>query len=700
MRSLSAVVCCGALAAALVSCVQKQERPAPAAPGGERRLLPPELAQRRAMPAVPPDSVLTLIAPSSSYLPRWKTELEQELERRASGAGGLAAADQYDDYRNLNIDKFSITKPPTTAGIRPPAEYEPSQAYLLHWASYSQTAWKALFGSIVKGAWGVVPVLMIYKDASHKAWIEGELASLGYSQSEMQDPKNIIWWEHATNAIWARDYGPVSIADSPTSGSPTLSFVDFRYYHARQHDDEIPADLAKDWGVNDFRPDLDYEGGNFMSTSDGLCAATKGVLYYNLQYSQSAVEQIFSDYLGCQASLFTATMKGGVIAHIDMYAKFASDTEMLVGEYQASQDATNKAILDGVAQLFASTQTPSGKTMQVTRIPMPNHTGALPTLNTWRTYTNSLSLVGPSGKVVLIPVYSDETTYETAALAAYAKVYPGWTLVPIDSKVIIPGQGAIHCITMQIPAGTKAKMETDPLDLCGSTEFECVKEVCGNVPAEGCCEEGILKYCSKSSLKYIDCDSNPQCGWDSAKSLYNCGTAGSADPAGAFPLSCAVVKDAGGPEGGYPDQWVDPCGDIPYQGCCEGETVKFCQSGQLKTLDCSQNPSCGWSASLGGYECGTSGGTDPTGKFPRACPGFAPDGGPDSGGADTGVPDSRPLLDSRPATDGADGGTSGDGGDDGGGGGCGCSLAGKPRPLPALPLLGLLLLGAALIRRR
>jgi hypothetical protein len=28
---------------------------------------------------------------------------------------------------------------------------------------------------------------------------------------------------------------------------------------------------------------------------------------------------------------------------------------------------------------------------------------------------------------------------------------PGYTLVPIDSRALTPGGGAIHCITMQIP---------------------------------------------------------------------------------------------------------------------------------------------------------------------------------------------------------------------------------------------------------
>jgi MYXO-CTERM domain-containing protein len=472
LRTFALIVACGALAVAGLSCVQSDEPAVGARPIVSPAPGPGGLAAGANAPAYPPDRFLVYTGGGQRFLPKWKTERERQIERlaRQARAAGLPYADQYDDYRNQNIDKFFTTQPPVTAGIRPPAEYEPSQAYLLFWPSYySQPAWKAYFGGIIKGAWGVVPLLLIYDDAAHKTWLEQELTALGYSASAMQDPQNVIWWEHQTNSIWARDYGPVSIV----SGTGVLSFVDFRYYHGRPRDDETPAELAKAWGVNDFRPDLEFEGGNFMSTSDGLCAATKGVLAYNPQLSQSAVEQLFVDYLGCQQTLLAATMTGGVIPHIDMFSKLASDTQVLVGEYTASQDAANKAILDGNAALFAAATTPTGKAIQVTRIPMPTAGTWLFIFKIWRTYTNSLSLSGPGGKVVLIPTYSGETSNESAAMAAYASVYPGWTLVKVDSEIIIPNQGAIHCTTMQIPQGQKAKMEADPPDLCGPTQIAC-----------------------------------------------------------------------------------------------------------------------------------------------------------------------------------------------------------------------------------
>jgi len=501
-------------------------------------------------------------------LPAYKTAWEEELERLMDreGPSGMALADKYSDYRDKNAAHFHITKPPATKAFRTPAEYEASQAYILNWrAGYIKASWAKLFAGILQGAWNVVPVIMLTTSTSHRTWIETQLASLGYSAAEMA--KNITWVTMKSNAIWARDFAPVSIVETGTTGKEKLSFIDYKYYHARPYDDEVPAHLAKAWGINIYRPDLSFEGGNFQTTSDGLCSVTKGVLYYNIQLSQSAVEKVLAAYQGCKKTIFAQPMTGGVIAHIDMFSKFGADDRMLVGEYTATQNAANKKILDANAKLFSSTPTPGGKTITVTRIPMPN-IGSDSWGKIWRTYTNSLSLT-PDGKpgVVLIPTYDDETSNEAAAMAAYAKVFPGWKLVKIDSKIIIPGQGAIHCITMQIPKGKRAMMETPPGNRCGPKSTSCHPNTCGSITLEGCCQGSMLKYCSKGKLRLKECFSNPTCGWNPGKAFYDCGMHGKADPSRTFPYACpGATTDAAPPaDTGYiaPDFNPDISMDLP-----------------------------------------------------------------------------------------------------------------------------------------
>jgi agmatine/peptidylarginine deiminase len=628
-------IAAAAVAALLGACVDQERQDL----GSARRAV-------RATPAAPlarPDPFFTWVGGGKGMLPAWKTSWERQAERRAriAKAAGAVAADSFDDYRNQNYTKFAITQPPAAA-VRVPAEHETSQAYLVVWQRWMGAARDKMFADIVKGVWGALPVMMAHDGAAHRTFLEQQLTAAGIPATELADPAKIVWWSRANDSVWSRDFAPVGIASVGGPGAPKLSLVDFRYYHTRTHDDEVPTDLGLLWGVNVYRPDLDFEGGNLMNTSDGLCVTTKAVLWANLGLAQSAIEDLFKKYLGCKKLLFLAPLKGEGTAHVDMFAKFGSDTAALVAEYSAAQDAANKAILDADAQLLAATTNGSGGAIAVTRLPMPakGGTAADPW---WRTYANSVALVTPTKKQIVIPVYSDESTNEAAALAAYAKVFPGWTQVTVDSKALIEWGGAVHCVTMQIPAGDRVKMESDPAPLCGAKQLACQVAKCGALKPQGCCDGELLKYCDPQSGKpeALDCSASPQCGWDSKQGWYDCGTAGGADPGGAFVKSCNVVTDAALPDLGA-DQGKP---DLPP-----------------KPRDSS------------------------VGAEPRL---------PDARAADRSAPAREaPAGERRPA---AEGGVPRTDAAAGGDGGCSCALASEPAgPAP----LALLLLSLALVVRR
>ena len=94
------------------------------------------------------------------------------------------------------------------------------------------------------------------------------------------------------------------------------------------------------------------------------------------------------------------------------------------------------------------------------------------------------------------------------------------------------------------------------------------------------------------------------------------------------------------------------CGAITTEGCCDGSTVKYCDSGKLKSLDCTSSPKCGWDSSMSYYDCGTSGGSDPSGKSPKACKASADGGTKDSGPSPDGATDGA-TKDAGASPDGA-----------------------------------------------
>ena len=239
---------------------------------------------------------------------------------------------------------------------------------------------------------------------------------------------------------------------------------------------------------------------------------------------------------------------------------------------------------------------------------------------------------------------------------------------------------------------------------------------CGKVTTQGCCDGATLWYCSSGALTKVHCGANLKCGWDPGHAVYDCGTAGSADPAAKHPMACATAGDAAMPasDGATADSappQVDaglPCGQITLAGCCDGETLWYCSNGALNHYSCQGKPKCGWQSVIKWYYCGTGGASDPSGKLPKSC-GTVPatDSGPPEFGPDLAQPD-LPAVDlAGPDLPGPD--LAGDVGGDHPATpdsalpdieqdeGCGCRVAAPPS---TLPLLALMVVALVLGRRR
>lgn len=63
----------------------------------------------------------------------------------------------------------------------------------------------------------------------------------------------------------------------------------------------------------------------------------------------------------------------------------------------------------------------------------------------------------------------------------------------------------------------------------------------------------------------------------------------------------------------------DVCKGVSYAGCCDGETLFWCEDGALMHLSCKANAHCAWNGELGYYDCGMPLGLAP-GAQTSACP--------------------------------------------------------------------------------
>ncbi len=101
---------------------------------------------------------------------------------------------------------------------------------------------------------------------------------------------------------------------------------------------------------------------------------------------------------------------------------------------------------------------------------------------------------------------------------------------------------------------------------------------CGSVTEVGRCEaEGALAvYCDDGQLREESCDSGGEaCGYDGSAGGYRC-----------IPV----------------DQ--DPCQGLDALGSCQGDTMVWCASGELREFDCGAcGWACGWASDATGFDC-------------------------------------------------------------------------------------------------
>ncbi len=525
-------------------------------------------------------------------------------ERHGAGKG-----DQFDDFRLANPNLYGITAAPKTP-LRAVGQFDDHQALLLTWTGN----FPDVYAGIVGASKPVIDIYVVHEGNLAKQQFQNAMFQHGVSTSGLN------YFNMSNDSIWMRDYGPLS-ARAPDG---TVAFVDPRYYHQRVFDDALPTKIANSWGITTYRQPLSWEGGTYIADGHGNCVYSQGVYWYG-GTSQEKIHQYQEDYLGCTSNIVIKPLSQEGTTHSDMFAKAYAPGKYLLGEYQSWQDFTNKQILDDDAAIL------EGAGMEVTRLPMPSNSNK----TLWRTYANSLFVNG----VNLVPVYTDDTAFEDEAMAVWEAAMPTWDHVKIDSTELITWAGAVHCITMTVPSGALDEVEADPPLLC-SGDFDCfptnTQAGSCSVGFEGCCTGTTLSTCDAGGVTTADCGGQG-CGWSDTTLSYQCGGSG-AGPISNAPLACGAecVPDCAGKAcgsdgcggscgtcaggatcvAGQCQEPTDPCQGISFEGCCDGNVLKWCQD-TLQTQNC--QGSCGWQAGQAYYNCGFSG-SDPSGQHPKACP--------------------------------------------------------------------------------
>lgn len=341
---------------------------------------------------------------------------------------------------------------------RLPAEWEPQSAIMLTWPfpggpwGEHSAAVEDSFVAIARAAAEDALVLITCRDGAHEAALRTRLGRAGIA------PERLRVFQCPANDCWARDHGPVTVLDN---GRPKL--LDFRFNgwggkFAADLDDAITARLhrAGAFGTTPLEAlDLVLEGGSIESDGAGTLLTTAQCLLNpnrNPDLDQAGIEARLGEILGVERFLW---LRHGHIegddtdAHVDTLARFA-DPETIV--HAACEDPADPDFpgLQAMARELAALATAAGKPYRLVPLPAPQPVFDSDGTRLPAGYANFLI----TNRQVLVPVFADAA--DDRALGLIRESFPGRRVLGIDCRPLIHQYGALHCVSMQIPAGVVA----------------------------------------------------------------------------------------------------------------------------------------------------------------------------------------------------------------------------------------------------
>ncbi len=261
--------------------------------------------------------------------------------------------------------------------------------------------------------------------------------------------------------VWARDWSPLGAITADNE----LRLLDFNYYPRRPADDATSRSFAGFTGIPRVSVPVYNEGGNFMNNQRGECMMTTRVTDANAEvfktgdmvFDAEDIKQYYGEFAGCARTYIFPRMPTEGTGHIDMWGKFLDDDTVIVGQISdetlSYASSSNRSLTLRIQEfLDARAADIADLGYNVVRIPMP-----VPSANLFRSYTNSLLLNGTA----IIPQYlsaqggsyADQSLlkrYEAEVRRVYQSL--GYKVVFIPSDSMIATGGAVHCVTMQVPA--------------------------------------------------------------------------------------------------------------------------------------------------------------------------------------------------------------------------------------------------------
>jgi len=335
---------------------------------------------------------------------------------------------------------------------RLPAEWEPQSGVMLAWP-HVESDWADLLDQVRPVVIAIVrevarreQVLLLVDDAGA---VRDILAASGVNMARVK----LV--EQSTNDTWARDYGPLTVADNGDFTLLDFGFNGWGLKFAADQDNQVSRRLYASGHLGEHQLQtlgLIFEGGSIESDGAGTLLTTSDCLLSlnrNPQLSQTGIEAELKELFGAGQLLW---LNSGHLAgddtdsHIDILARFAPENTIIHMQCDDAADPHFEAF-SAMREELESFCNLAGEPYRLVALPWPkaktNRFGDLVAPS----YANFLII----NDAVLVPVYGDARDEE--ALAVIAGCFPGREVIGIECSPLIEQGGSLHCMTMQFPEG-------------------------------------------------------------------------------------------------------------------------------------------------------------------------------------------------------------------------------------------------------
>ena len=336
-----------------------------------------------------------------------------------------------------------------------PAEWAPHASTWLSWP-HNRDTWPDCFAPVEPAMVEFVaalaqsePVDINVRDAEHGAHVARLLA-------RRAAPERIRLHEVPTNDAWIRDHGAIFVVAAGAAES--LLAVDYDYnawgrkYPPYGLDRLVASRMAAILGVPRFAPGIVLEGGSIDVSDEGVLLTTEQCLLNenrNPELGRADIERNLRDALGVTEIVWLGEGVDGddTDGHVDDLTRFVGARTVVTVVESNEADPNHAPLLANRRSLDEITI--RGGPLEIVELPMPE-----PLFNAGQRLPASYANFYIANEAVLVPVFGCRR--DDAACGILGECFPGRRVVPIDSRPLVAGLGALHCLTQQVPLTSMA----------------------------------------------------------------------------------------------------------------------------------------------------------------------------------------------------------------------------------------------------